>query len=1090
MEETLQQSWDDRQRALQVSSPGEAPAVPGYRLDTRLGQGSFGEVWSGIQLRTGQKVAVKLCLTSRLDRVQTLRELERLREVADHPSVVTLLDADLEHDPPYLVMPLLTRSLAQLGQPPTPPQVAQWLEQVASGLKHTHDKGILHCDIKPSNVALDEGGRAVLLDFGQARQSGEGRTSWGTQGYMPPEQAGGSERPGVRWDVYALGASFYRLLTGHLPYLEPDELQNVSEVATLEERMRSYRQLLLRGRLVPLRQLRPDVDQDLSDILEACLALDPRCRTATVAQILDDLERSRSGEPLLCRRPWALSYSLGKRLRRPLVRLSLVLTLLLVVGGVAAYRSLRLAYGELQIRSRHNEELLATLARERGDERMAQGSQEEARLWWARALQYRPQDQGLRLALGLPSPKLVGRWPASGLAVSSACPLWALWRGREVQIFQTQMDEPQAVLRFGNPVEQVVFHPQQSSLGVILRLDGGGYGFQWFHEQGRPLGQIFTIPAADAALTVESKLAVFSRSRGISLWDPAEGRALLRKELPLYSKISGYRADSVLQGRSDILACQVDRDAFRLFQASTGQPRSGTLAISGTHSLEVSPDGSTVAMDGDAGVRIYWRGIRRSDYPGARLLATNDAEVVVAEPGRLRILEEDPGEERVLMQPRLPRRVVSGRSGNLAMLFDSHATLHDPASLLQHSLRLPGLRFGLFSSDGSHFLACSSGQVACWQLPPAFCGRRVAVGDSNLWQLCFHPREGWLAALSAGQVSLWRPADGKLLKRFALNGSSRWMALHPEAGLAVLSSSELCYWAYPMRDEQPQRPNWQGLEGGQPQLQALDFSPDGRWLAVLETQGVLLYRCGPNGLQSPRLLACPNPRQVRFSPDGQWLGVVAEFSRGFREARLWSCQGEPADWKPQALPEAALGEPRQLEFSVDGRWLCTSLGSQTLVRQLPQGSVELRLPGNHSMLGFHPERAQLALGSVQHLDLLSLPEGRALWQGLRHPKASAGEYRRHLAWAASGQFLADTTLMGSELWDLATGRLALPYLEEPSTSCLAFSPDESLLAVGTERGELLLYPLPRVRSSGPALQSQVERESGWRLDEQGRMIEL
>ncbi len=1090
MEETLQQSWDDRQRALQVSSPGEAPTVPGYRLDARLGQGSFGEVWSGIQLRTGQKVAVKLCLTSRLDRVQTLRELERLREVADHPSVVTLLDADLDHDPPYLVMPLLTRSLAQLDQPPTPPQVAQWLEQVASGLKHTHDKGILHCDIKPSNVALDDGGRAVLLDFGQARQSGEGRNSWGTPGYMPPEQAGGSERPGVRWDVYALGASFYRLLTGHLPYLEPHELQDASEGATLEERMRSYCQLLLRGRLVPLRQLRPDVDQDLSDILEACLALDPRRRTATVSQILDDLERRRNGEPLLCRRPWALSYSLGKRLRRPLVLLSLLLTLILVVGSLAAYRSLRLAYGELQVRSRHNEELLATLARERGDERMAQGSQEEARLWWARALQLRPQDQGLRLALGLPSPKLVGRWTASGVAVSSAQPLWALWKGKEVHLFQAQMDEPLTVVRFGNPVEQVLFHPQQASLGVVLRLDGGGYGFQWLQERGRPLGKIFTIPAREAALTVDSKLAVFSRSRGISLWDPAEGRALFSKELPLYSKISGYRADSVLRGTSDILACQVDRDAFRLFQASTGQPRSGPLAITGTHRLEVSPDGSTVAMDGDAGVRIYWRRARRSDYPGARLLATNNAEVVVAEPGRLRILREDAGQERVLMQPRLPLRVVSGRSGNLAMLFDSHATVYDPASLLQHSLRLPGLRSGFFSSDGSHFLACSSGQVACWQLPPAFCARRVAVGDSNVWQVSFHPRDGWLAALSAGQVSLWRPTDGKLLKRFALNGSSRCMALHPEAGLAVLDQSKLCFFPAPLAEEQPQQLVWQGLEGSQPQQRALDFSPDGRWLAVLETQGVVVYRCGSGGLQSPRQLACPNPRQVRFSPDGQWLGAVAEFNKGYREARLWRCQGEPADWKLQALPEAALGEPERLEFSQDGRWLCSSLGSQTLVRQLPEGSVRLRLEGQHSLLGFHPQRAQLALGTVQHLDVLNLPEGRAVWQGLRHPKASPGEYRRHLAWAPSGQFLADTTLMGSELWDLATGRLALPYLEEPSTSCLAFSPDESLLAVGTERGELLLYPLPQRTGSGLAVQHQVERESGWRLDEQGRMGEL
>src|SRR5690606_4963625 len=102
------------------------PAVEGYRLEERVGTGSFGEVWAAVQVRTGQRVAVKvLSLLPGLDWRYFRQKIERLQEVAEHPHVVTLLVADLGAQPPYYVMPLLRQgSLAQLSERPSVEQMA------------------------------------------------------------------------------------------------------------------------------------------------------------------------------------------------------------------------------------------------------------------------------------------------------------------------------------------------------------------------------------------------------------------------------------------------------------------------------------------------------------------------------------------------------------------------------------------------------------------------------------------------------------------------------------------------------------------------------------------------------------------------------------------------------------------------------------------------------------------------------------------------------------------------------------------------------------------------------------------------------
>ena len=137
---TLQQT--DLQGARKASLESTPiPELPGYELRRKLGEGSFGQVWAGVQSSTGQSVALKLLRSAGPD---LEREVERLRQVSQHPYVVSLLDANLGHNPPFLVMPLLERSLAtMIGSTQDHPNLAverivTWLEQTATALQYVH----------------------------------------------------------------------------------------------------------------------------------------------------------------------------------------------------------------------------------------------------------------------------------------------------------------------------------------------------------------------------------------------------------------------------------------------------------------------------------------------------------------------------------------------------------------------------------------------------------------------------------------------------------------------------------------------------------------------------------------------------------------------------------------------------------------------------------------------------------------------------------------------------------------------------------------------------------------------------------------
>jgi hypothetical protein len=306
---TQQQTPADQQRSKDLSLARSRPPaeVPGYQAQRFIGAGAYGEVWAGVDRNTGRKVAIKFYAhRSGVDWSLLNREVEKLRFLSADRYVVQLLQVGWTSDPPYYVMELVEHGslddlLRQHGTYSVP-EAVEIFREIAIGLSHAHGKGILHCDLKPANILLDQDHRPRLADFGQSRLSNEQKPALGTLFYMAPEQADLEAVPDVRWDVYALGAILHCLLLGYPPHRNDATVGKIDSSAELKTRLSHYRQAI-RSASPPNEHRRlPGMDRALVEIIDRCLAANPDDRFANVQEVLDALgqrDRNRAQLPLL-----------------------------------------------------------------------------------------------------------------------------------------------------------------------------------------------------------------------------------------------------------------------------------------------------------------------------------------------------------------------------------------------------------------------------------------------------------------------------------------------------------------------------------------------------------------------------------------------------------------------------------------------------------------------------------------------------------------------------------------------------------------------------------------------------------------------
>jgi len=232
----LRRPLDEELRMFQEQGPADDDAGEGnvrpvaqigrYRLDLLLGRGAFGQVWRGTDPELDRDVAIKIPTPHRLASPETVRQfLEEARRTAQliHPGIVPVYDVGQEGGVVYIVSRYLRDgSLAeQQRRTPAPFEVgvaAEIVRALAEALEYAHAHGVVHGDVKPSNILMD-GGRPLLADFGVAASLEAGESSgriFGTPVYAAPELFTNGGRSTARTDIYALGVVLYQLLAGRL----------------------------------------------------------------------------------------------------------------------------------------------------------------------------------------------------------------------------------------------------------------------------------------------------------------------------------------------------------------------------------------------------------------------------------------------------------------------------------------------------------------------------------------------------------------------------------------------------------------------------------------------------------------------------------------------------------------------------------------------------------------------------------------------------------------------------------------------------------------------------------------------------------
>ena len=266
-----------------------------YELLERIGQGGMGAVYKALHTKLDKVVAVKVLPAARLQDPQAVARFEREMKAVgklEHPNLIQAYDAGEVEGTHFLVMECVAGlNLNEVVRHCGSLRVADACEavrQAALGLHYAHEHGMVHRDIKPSNLMLTPDGAVKILDMGLALLTATDRPdqeltgtdqTMGTSDYMAPEQVTDSHNVDIRADIYALGCTLYKLLTGQAPFTGPEYKSNF-------EKMMGHVQKPPR----PIRLLRTDIPEELAAVLERMLAKDPGGRLATPAEVAAALE--------------------------------------------------------------------------------------------------------------------------------------------------------------------------------------------------------------------------------------------------------------------------------------------------------------------------------------------------------------------------------------------------------------------------------------------------------------------------------------------------------------------------------------------------------------------------------------------------------------------------------------------------------------------------------------------------------------------------------------------------------------------------------------------------------------------------------
>lgn len=295
---------DSREGSVAHDAAGLLPEIPGYHILRKLHRGGHGVVYQAEQVRTQQKVALKVILEGPHATEKSRRQFERETKLLaglHHPNIVTVFDAGVADGWYYLAMEYvrgepLNEHVRSKGL--TLREKMVLFGKVCAAVTYAHQNQVIHCDLKPGNILVTNESEPRVLDFGLAKATGPrppgqmvsitGRV-FGTLAYMAPEQAAGHSRAiDMRTDVYSLGVILYEMLTGERPYdvdcPQFEALRRIQEVQPPRPSTRSRQ-----------------IDSEIEAIVMKALEKEPDHRYRTASELWYDVDAWLTGLPIVAK---------------------------------------------------------------------------------------------------------------------------------------------------------------------------------------------------------------------------------------------------------------------------------------------------------------------------------------------------------------------------------------------------------------------------------------------------------------------------------------------------------------------------------------------------------------------------------------------------------------------------------------------------------------------------------------------------------------------------------------------------------------------------------------------------------------------